>query len=81
MPEGPEIRIEADRIATVLQDAVVEEAWFASVPLDRQAAALVGCRVTAVETRGKALLTHFDNGRVLYTHNQLYGRWFVRRRG
>lgn len=81
MPEGPEIRIEADRIAAVLQDAVVEEAWFASAPLDRQAAALVGCRVTAVETRGKALLTQFDNGRVLYTHNQLYGRWFVRRRG
>ncbi|MEQ8235049.1 MAG: endonuclease VIII [Gammaproteobacteria bacterium] len=81
MPEGPEIRLEADRIARVLEGASIEEAWFANATLQQRARALVGCRVSAVETRGKAMLTHFDNGQVLYTHNQLYGRWFVRRRG
>lgn len=81
MPEGPEIRLEADRIARVLENAVLEEAWFAQPALQKASRGLVGRRVTAIETRGKALLTHFDDGRVLFTHNQLYGRWFVRRRG
>jgi endonuclease-8 len=27
------------------------------------------------------MLTHFDNDLTLYSHNQLYGRWVVRRRG
>lgn len=30
---------------------------------------------------GKAVLTHFENGLVIYSHNQLYGRWFVTRTG
>ena len=33
-----------------------------------------------LETRGKALLTHFDNGLSIYSHNQLYGRWYVVKR-
>ncbi len=34
-------------------------------------------QVLAVESRGKALLIHFNNNLSLYSHNQLYGRWFV----
>lgn len=30
-----------------------------------------------METRGKALLTHFSDGLTLYSHNQLYGVWRV----
>jgi endonuclease-8 len=30
-----------------------------------------------IEPRGKALLTRFDNGLTLYSHNQLYGVWRV----
>lgn len=41
---------------------------------------VTGSRVTAVDTRGKAMLTRFDNGLVMYSHNQLYGRWFAVRR-
>ncbi len=33
--------------------------------------------MVAVESRGKAILTRFDNGWVIYSHNQLYGRWIV----
>jgi endonuclease-8 len=40
-------------------------------------APLVGQRVTHIETRGKALLTHFSGGLTLYSHNQLYGVWRV----
>ena len=38
---------------------------------------LEGARVTAVDTQGKAMLTRFDNGLTLYSHNQLYGRWYT----
>ena len=37
--------------------------------------------VKAIDTRGKAMLTHFDNELTLYSHNQLYGRWFTAKRG
>lgn len=81
MPEGPEIRRAADRIAAVLTDRPVEEVSFGLPRLERFAERLRGARVIEVETRGKAMLTHFDNGWVIYSHNQLYGVWKVVRRG
>ncbi len=81
MPEGPEIRIAADRVADVLVDRRIDEAWFGLPRLARRRKAVEGARVLAVDTRGKAMLTRFDNGLTLYSHNQLYGRWYVRRRG
>ena len=81
MPEGPEIRRAADRIEAVLAGVVVEEVRFGLPRLRRHGATLRGHRVTALETRGKALLTHFEHGWSLYSHNQLYGVWRVQRRG
>ncbi len=77
MPEGPEIRLAADRIATVLVGHRVEDAFFVSPRLKRKRQRIVGAGVTAVDTRGKAMLTRFDSGLTLYSHNQLYGRWYV----
>lgn len=80
MPEGPEIRRAADRIARVLVDKEIEECFIAFPDLQAYESRLTGCRVTAVDTRGKAMLTRFDNGLSLYSHNQLYGRWYTNRR-
>lgn len=80
MPEGPEIRLAADRIAKVLRRQAVVEVDFGLARLQRFKKRLVGATVTAVDTRGKAMLTRFDNGLTLYTHNQLYGRWYTARR-
>jgi endonuclease-8 len=41
---------------------------------------LTGATVLAVDTRGKAMLTCFDNALTLYSHNQLYGRWYTMRK-
>jgi endonuclease-8 len=79
MPEGPEIRRAADRIARVLLDAELTQVFFAFPRLKRFQKVLTGERVTAVDTHGKALLTRFSNGLVLFSHNQLYGRWYVTR--
>ncbi|NIP14187.1 MAG: endonuclease VIII [Pseudomonadales bacterium] len=81
MPEGPEIRREADRIEAAIRGRRIEEVYFGLQRLTEWADALTGATVEAVDTRGKALLTGFDNGYTLYSHNQLYGKWMVRRRG
>ena len=80
MPEGPEIRLAADRVARVLVDQEIEHVELTLVPMRRFEKRLSGCHVMAVDTRGKAMLTRFDNGLTLYSHNQLYGRWFTTRR-
>jgi endonuclease-8 len=80
MPEGPEIRLAADKVARVLVGHDIVEAEFYLGRLSRFEKRLAGSSVTAVETRGKAMLTRFDNGLTLYSHNQLYGKWFTMRR-
>jgi endonuclease-8 len=77
MPEGPEIRRAADAIADVLEGKTIDTVRFGLPRLRHQARKLRGQRVTSVETRGKALLTHFDHGLSIYSHNQLYGVWKV----
>ena len=80
MPEGPEIRLAADKVAKVLVGNRVETVNFGLPQLKRFESRLAGNSVTAVETRGKAMLTRFDNGLTIYSHNQLYGRWYTVRR-
>lgn len=81
MPEGPEIRRAADSLEAAIKDKTLTEVWFAFPELAPYAAELVGQHVTWVETRGKALLTHFSGGLTLYSHNQLYGVWRVVKAG
>lgn len=81
MPEGPEIRLAADRIARVLEGEVVEAVEFAFPELKPFEKQLQGQVVDRVDTRGKAMLTRFEGGLTLYSHNQLYGRWFTAQRG
>jgi endonuclease-8 len=78
MPEGPEIRQAADQLAKALLDRPVIELFFAFEHLKPYEEKLVGERVTAVRTRGKGMVMEFSNQLYLYTHNQLYGRWYVR---
>lgn len=81
MPEGPEIRRAADAIAKVLVGRKIMAAEFGDPSLKAFESRLKGSSVTAIDTRGKAMLTRFDNNLVMYSHNQLYGRWFAVRRG
>jgi endonuclease-8 len=80
MPEGPEIRRAADQVAAVLVGREIESVSFGLPQLQRHERRLRGRTVTAVDTRGKAMLTRFDNGLTIYSHNQLYGRWYTVRR-
>lgn len=77
MPEGPEIRRAADRLAAAVGGQAVVRAAFAFPALKRFERTLPGSRIMSIAPRGKALLTAFDNGWTLYTHNQLYGVWKI----
>ena len=77
MPEGPEIRLAADKIGAVLENQIAQKVSFGLPNLRRYQKRLSNCRVLDIETHGKALLTHFDNGMSVYSHNQLYGVWKI----
>ena len=81
MPEGPEIRRAADRLAEVMIGRPLTLAWFAFPGLKRFEQSLRGHVVESIVPHGKALLTGFDHGWTLYSHNQLYGVWTVARAG
>ena len=81
MPEGPEIRRAADQIERVLKGQVAQAVQFGLPLLKQYEKSLTGQSVLGIETRGKAMLTHFDHGLTIYSHNQLYGVWRVVKRG
>ncbi len=61
MPEGPEIRRAADSLEAAVKGEPLTDVWFAFPQLQVYQAQLVGQRITHIETRGKALLTHFSD--------------------
>lgn len=79
MPEGPEIRRAADAIAAAIARQPLQDIFFAFDHLKPYADALQGNRIYAVETYGKAMLIRFENQLNIYSHNQLYGKWFIRK--
>lgn len=81
MPEGPEIRRAADSIERAIRGRPTTRVAFAFPHLKRFERRLSGREVERVETRGKAMLTHFEGGLSIYSHNQLYGRWYVKPAG
>ncbi|MFK8028762.1 MAG: endonuclease VIII [Gammaproteobacteria bacterium] len=81
MPEGPEIRRIADKLEKTVCKKPVRGIWFARPDLKKYQKDLAASAVESVKTKGKALLTEFDCGLTVYSHNQLYGRWFFKPKG
>lgn len=81
MPEGPEIAREADQIRAAFADQPIDAVRFAFPELAKREASFEGACVRSVLARGKAMLIAFDNALTIYSHNQLYGRWYVRNAG
>lgn len=77
MPEGPEIKRAADELAAAIKGRKVVQVYFAFPHLQSFSKKLSGTKVLDVTSRSKAILTRFDNGLTIYSHNQLYGRWVV----
>lgn len=81
MPEGPEIWRTADKLNEAIAGKNVSACFFYHEELKPYEKKIEGLKVKEVEPRGKALVTFFDNNLCLYTHNQLYGKWFTQTNG
>ena len=78
MPEGDTIF----RTATTLRRALAGRALVRfETPRLRARPPAAGSTVRSVEARGKHLLVAFDDGRVLHTHMQMSGAWYLYRPG
>ncbi|WP_218310909.1 endonuclease VIII [Alteromonas antoniana] len=77
MPEGPEIRRQADKLAEVLSNKKCNNIEFGLIRHRPYSEVLRGENILSVTSKGKAMLIHFENGYSIFSHNQLYGRWEV----
>jgi len=78
MPEGDTIFRTARTLGGALTGRRVER--FRTSLDELEGSALVGLDVARVESRGKNLLIHFSDGRVLYSHMRMTGSWHLYRR-
>ncbi|TYP95330.1 endonuclease-8 [Fodinibius salinus] len=77
MPEGPEIWRTADNLNKALTGRKITDFYFAFDELKDSEPKLKGQKITNVEARAKAILTYFEDDIVMYSHNQLYGKWMI----
>ena len=79
MPEGDTIFRTAATLTKAIGHAVIT-GFRSSMPKLRDVE-LIGRRIQEIEARGKNLLIHFDDGRVLHTHMMMTGSWHIYRHG
>lgn len=85
MPEGPEIRKAADKIAKAIVGKKVIQLRFGQPHLNKWNETFTNRQVESIKTYGKAMVTRFvdtsstpeDSALNIYSHNQLYGRWVI----
>lgn len=77
VPEGPEIKRAADKLAEAVQGERARYVFFGLPAIAHHAAELEGTKVLRVSSRSKAMLVDFDCDLTVYSHNQLYGRWYT----
>ena len=78
MPEGPEIHRAANNLRKVLEGNIITHVECPYPPI-RQEHRFLGQEVLRVKARSKAMLIYVGDD-VLYSHNQLYGRWTVQKK-
>lgn len=79
MPEGDTILRAARTLARALQGRTIVAA---RSPLPALAdSQLAGRKIDRIEARGKNLLFHFDDGRILHSHMRMTGSWHLYRPG
>lgn len=79
MPEGPEIKRAVDDIARAIVCRPITDVFFAFEHLKPFEPVLSEERVVSVQAYGKAMLIRFSNDLSIYSHNQLYGTWMIRK--
>jgi len=81
MPEGPEIHREADKIKKAIADSQLRYIYYYHDHLKDFEKELADKRVENVEAFGKGLVISFEDDYHMYSHNQLYGKWYIKTAG
>lgn len=81
MPEGPEVHREADKIKDAIAGKDPIYVFFHHEHLKQFEKELTGMRVENVEAHGKGLVITFQNDSHIFSHNQLYGKWYIKPAG
>ena len=79
MPEGPEIHRAAHRLRKALEGKVITHVECPYATIRGQEHRFLEQEVLQVKARSKAMLKYVGDD-VLYSHNQLYGRWTVQKK-
>ena len=79
MPEGPEIHRAAHRLRKALEGKVITHVECPYTTIRGQEHRFLEQEVLQVKARSKAMLMYVGDD-VLYSHNQLYGRWTVQKK-
>ena len=79
MPEGPEIHRAAHRLRKALEGQVITHVECPYATIRGQEHRFLEQEVVQVKARSKAMLIYVGED-VLYSHNQLYGRWTVQKK-
>jgi len=77
MPEGPEVHREADKIRNAIGDQSPIYFYFYHDHLKPFEEELTGKQVENVEAYGKGLVISFTDDYHIFSHNQLYGKWYI----
>lgn len=77
MPEGPEIHIEADSIRKAIGGSACRYIQFYHEHLKPFEKELSDRMVESVEAYGKGLVISFEGDTHIFSHNQLYGKWYI----
>jgi len=81
MPEGPEVHREADKIRNAIGDQSPIYLYFYHDHLKPFEEELAGKQVQNVEAYGKGLVISFEEDYHIFSHNQLYGKWYIKPAG
>ena len=79
MPEGPEIHRAANTLRRALEGQIITHVECLYASIRGQEHRFLAKEVLRVKARSKAMLIHIGDD-VLYSHNQLYGRWTVQKK-
>ncbi len=77
MPEGPEIHLEADQIRKAIAGSTCRFIQFYHEHLKPFEKELSDTNVKSVEAYGKGLVISFEGDTHIFSHNQLYGKWYI----
>jgi len=79
MPEGPTIKVTADRLRAALLHCRIKRfsCRYKKAAVEEWAEKIVEQQVVDVRSHGKNLFIEFESGWVLYTHMLMWGSWHV----